>query len=113
MAEPGRLRDGLRQAIVAPDNAVYVSAAAAWEIAIKHALGRLEFPIGQFDAVLRDAGLEHLPILARHAIAAGALPRHHGNPFDRIMVAQAQAGGLLLATEDAALSAYGVALFAG
>ncbi len=103
----------MREAITAPGNAVHVSAAVAWEIAIKRALGRLEFPIGQFDAVLRDSGMEHLPILAAHAIAAGGLPRHHNDPFDRILIAQAQMEGLVLATEDAALSAYDVTLFAG
>lgn len=100
-----------RTAITTPDNAAYVSAASAWEIAIKRALGRLEFPLEQLDAVLEAAGLEHLPIRAAHGIAAGGLPRHHDDPFDRILIAQAQVEGLVLVSEDAAFAAYPVALF--
>ncbi len=108
MADPGRLGPAVRAAIEAPGNAVYVSAASAWEIAIKRALGRLEFPLERFDAVLEAAGLEHLPIRAAHAIAAGSLPRHHGDPFDRILVAQALLEGLVLVSGDAAVAAYEV-----
>ena len=56
--------------------------------------GRLEFPMDLFEATMRDMGFDVLPILAAHAIAAGALPRHHGDPFDRMLVAQARLGSV-------------------
>lgn len=111
MSDPARLGPAVRAAIVAPGNTVHVSAASAWEIAIKRALGRIVFPLEQFDAVLAAAGLEHLPISAGHAIVAGGLPRHHGDPFDRILIAQARVEGCILVSEDTAIAAYDVALF--
>lgn len=110
MADPARLGEAMRAAIMAPANAVHVSAASVWEIAIKRALGRLEFPLERLDAVLEATGMEHLPIRAAHAVAAGGLPRHHGDPFDRILIAQARVEDLVLVSGDAAIAAYDVAL---
>jgi PIN domain nuclease of toxin-antitoxin system len=110
-SEPGRLGERLRQALAAPENAVLVSAATVWEIAIKRALGRLDFPLEELDAVLARAGFDHLPIEAGHAITAGGLPRHHADPFDRMLIAQARVEGLTLVSEDAAIAAYDVRLF--
>lgn len=111
VTEPGRLRDGVQEALVAPANTVFVSAATAWEIAIKAALGRLRFPLERFEAVLADAGFDHLPITAAHGIVAGGLPRHHADPFDRVLVAQAQLEDLVLVSEDRAFPPYDVRLF--
>ena len=108
---PGRIAARMRQAVTAPENTVFVSAVSVWEIAIKRALGRLDFPLEELDAVLARAGFEHLPIDAGHAIAAGGLPRHHADPFDRMLVAQSRAEGLTLVSEDAAIAAYDVRLF--
>ena len=110
-AEPGRLAPSVRQALTAPTNSILVSVASVWEIAIKRALGRLDFPLEELDAVLARAGFTHLLIDAGHAIAAGGLPRHHADPFDRMLVAQSQAEGLALVSEDAAIAAYDVRLF--
>jgi len=110
VAEPARLGATARAAIMDGGNAVFVSAATAWEIAIKEALGRLAFPVARFLAEVEAAGFAHLPIRAEHALAAGALPRHHADPFDRMLVAQAGLEGLTLISEDAALAAYGVRL---
>jgi PIN domain nuclease of toxin-antitoxin system len=97
--------------MTAPANTVFVSAASVWEIAIKRALGRLDFPLEELDAVLTRAGFAHLLIDAGHAIAAGGLPRHHADPFDRMLVAQSRAEDLTLVSEDAAIAAYDVRLF--
>jgi PIN domain nuclease of toxin-antitoxin system len=111
VGDPGRLAAPVRQAVTAPENTILISAATVWEIAIKRALGRLEFPIDDLDAVLARAGFEHLPIDAGHAVAAGGLPRHHADPFDRMLVAQSRVEGLTLVSEDAAIAAYDVRLF--
>jgi PIN domain nuclease of toxin-antitoxin system len=111
VSRPERLNGSVRTALEATENTVFVSAASAWEIAIKRALGRLDFPMEDFDRVLEEAGLEHLPVQAVHGIVAGGLPRHHGDPFDRMLVAQARVEDLTLVSEDAAFNVYDVRLF--
>lgn len=101
-----RLRDEARQAI-AHAEAVFVSAASAWEAAIKAGLGRLELP-DRFEAGVEESGFEKLPITFGHAEAAGALPPHHRDPFDRMLVAQAQAERLVLVTHDRQFKPYEV-----
>ncbi len=81
-----------------------------WEIAIKTELGKLDFPIDRFEQMLDLTRFETLPIEPRHALAAGALPRHHNDPFDRMLIAQARIEGLVLVTADAALRRYDVVL---
>jgi PIN domain nuclease of toxin-antitoxin system len=92
---------------------VLISAVTAWEIAIKHALGRLKFPIDRFDEVMQRMGFDILPILPSHAIAAGGLPRHHDDPFDRMLIAQAKVERLTLITRDAVFARYDVPIFGG
>ena len=110
VAEPARLSAALRDEIVAPHNQVSVSTASAWEIAIKRARGRLGFPVERFEATMRDMGFDILPILPAHAIAAGALPPHHGDPFDRMLIAQARLENMTLVSRDAAFAQYDIAL---
>ena len=86
---------------------VAVSAASAWEIAIKQALGKLTGP-EDLAAELRVNEMTALPITVAHATAAGALPQLHADPFDRMLVAQARAEDLTLVTRDPQLSRYGV-----
>lgn len=69
---------------------MFVSAATAWEIAIKRAFGRLEFPIHRFEEILVAMESESLPMRAAHCIEAGGLPRHHDDPLDRMLIAQAR-----------------------
>lgn len=88
-------------------NEVFVSVASVWEIAIKRAAGKLQFAAPIAETVDR-LGFELLPISAAHAEHAGGLPRHHGDPFDRLLVAQAMLEGLVLGTQDAAMRRYGV-----
>ena len=109
-SDPGRIAARTHQAVTAPENTVFVSAASVWEIAIKRGLGRLDFPLEELDAVLARAGFAHLLIDAGHAIAAGGLPRHHADPFDRMLIAQAQADTLTLVTKDAEIAKYDVAI---
>jgi len=97
--------------VAAPDNAVFVSAVTAWEIAVKYALGRLKFPLDRFDEIMLRMGFDALPILPAHAIAAGALPWHHDDPFDRMLIAQARIEGLVLVSSDQAIARYDVSIF--
>jgi PIN domain nuclease of toxin-antitoxin system len=109
MGELPRLRPATSAALRDPDNEVRVSSASVWEAAIKVAKGKLALT---FDLArgLEETRLQPLPITHRHALAASALPRHHDDPFDRMLVAQAQLEGLTLVTTDRALAAYDVAV---
>jgi PIN domain nuclease of toxin-antitoxin system len=100
-----RLSESARNAI-ASSVVTFVSAVSAWEIGIKVAAERLEF----HDDIERQLTLNHFEPLAvtiAHAIRASGLPRHHGDPFDRMLVAQAAVESLTLVTADVRLKAYG------
>jgi PIN domain nuclease of toxin-antitoxin system len=88
---------------------VYVSAASAWEIAIKAALGKLRTSRQPSDAVA-DASFQALPITFEHAEAILALPPHHRDPFDRLIVAAAQVERLTIVSSDSQFRLYGVPL---
>jgi PIN domain nuclease of toxin-antitoxin system len=97
--------------IADPDTDVVVSAASAWEISIKQASGRLDVPDDLLDAVAAN-DFETLAITLHHAMAAGRLPAHHADPFDRMLIAQAQIEGLTLVSVDTRFSDYDVELLA-
>ena len=105
-----KLRARVRAIIIDPANEIVVSAATLWEAAIKRALGKLRFETPILLDSLDRGGIRVLPITAEHALAAGDLPRHHDDPFDRMLVAQAIAEGFTLVTSDPWLRAYQVAL---
>jgi PIN domain nuclease of toxin-antitoxin system len=86
-----------------------VSAASAWEISIKKALGKLATP-DDLEQQVQQGGFVALPISPAHGVAAGRLPRHHEDPFDRMLIAQAIAEGLTIVTRDKRFGDYGVAL---
>jgi PIN domain nuclease of toxin-antitoxin system len=90
-------------------NEILVSAATIWEIGIKRRIGKLDFE-GSAVTACREAGFELLDITASHAEAAGDLPRHHGDPFDRMLIAQAQSEHLTIATRDPQFGLYEVAV---
>ena len=90
---------------------VFFSAVTPWELGIKKALGKISFPAGLTDR-LEAEGFEALSISARHAEHAAALPAHHRDPFDRMLIAQAQLESLALVTADHALHPYDVDLIA-
>ncbi|MBN1461092.1 MAG: type II toxin-antitoxin system VapC family toxin [Armatimonadetes bacterium] len=94
-----------RAALADRGNTVLISAAAAWEIVIKRALGKLEFEGSVSDAIAED-GFEPLPITPAHVDEVAALPDLHRDPFDRMLVAQARCEGLTLVTRDPAILAY-------
>jgi PIN domain nuclease of toxin-antitoxin system len=108
LADEG-LTAGAREAIADPANLVAVSAASAWEISIKKALGKLTAP-DDLEEQVRAGGLTPLPISIAHGLAAGQLPRHHEDPFDRMLIAQALAEQLTIVTRDERFADYGVAL---
>ncbi|WP_020121728.1 type II toxin-antitoxin system VapC family toxin [Streptomyces canus] len=87
--------------------AVYVSAVSPWEIATKQSLGKLAGPEDLAERV-RDSQFTGLPITAGHGVRAGRLPAHHRDPFDRILVAQAQIEGMTLVTRDKWIPQYDV-----
>lgn len=100
-----RLAVAAREAI-ATAPLVFVSAASAWEAAIKIALGRLSLP-EPFARGVDASGFRRLPIAFEHAEHAAVLPSHHGDPFDRMLVAQCLLEGCTLVTHDRQLAAYG------
>jgi PIN domain nuclease of toxin-antitoxin system len=85
----------------------YVSAASVWEMAIKRASGKLEAPDDLLEQIV-VAKFGELGISFKHAMLAGALPPHHGDPFDRMLVAQAQSENMTLVTSNARITAYDV-----
>jgi PIN domain nuclease of toxin-antitoxin system len=85
---------------------VFVSSATIWEIAIKVQLGKLRVDLDELIEQIQANGFEELPVLARHAKALASLPRHHGDPFDRLLVAQAISETMRLLTADTQLEAY-------
>ena len=107
MADDRRLKTSVRSVISDPDHLVAVSAASVWEISIKRALGKLHAP-ADVPAALRDNDLDALSITVDHAALAGSLPRHHDDPFDRVLVAQAMLEELTLVTHDRRLLDYDV-----
>jgi PIN domain nuclease of toxin-antitoxin system len=101
------LADGAAARIADPTERVVVSTASIWEATIKRSLGKLRID-GSLAHHAADAGFELLPVLADHAEAAGGLPHHHRDPFDRMLVAQATAERLTVVTRDPAFRSYDV-----
>jgi len=112
---PGRL-GGRSLAIVAdPQNELLLSAASSWEIAIKYALGKLALPAPPPEYVpsrMQASGTDALPITHAHALQVASLPGHHRDPFDRLLVAQAQVESLPILTADPQIGRYEVEVIA-
>jgi PIN domain nuclease of toxin-antitoxin system len=106
-----RLSDDARKAIEDPANQVLISAGSIWEIAIKHRLGKLKAPnlVENFQKELDEEGFVELPIWAKHAIRAASLPANHKDPFDRVLIAQAEIEDARIVTRDSIFDDYGVA----
>ena len=101
------LSPAARDALTDSSVPAYVSAASIWEISIKRAVGKLKAPEDLL-AQIANASFDALPIDHDHASIAGALPPHHRDPFDRMLVAQAQCERLTIVTRDQRIGAYGV-----
>ena len=97
-----------REAIINGNNIVYVSAATAWEISIKRAIGKLSVPESDYLEELRLHRFTPLSITTEHALAVENLPAHHKDPFDRMLIAQAQEEKLTLVTRDQRIKIYDV-----
>lgn len=105
---PDRLSASARKLLNSPRNELLFSAASVWEIAIKNSLGRKDFRVEPrlLRRGLLDNGYTELPITSEHAVSVDTLPPLHGDPFDRLLVAQALCEGVTLLTADAQLARY-------
>jgi PIN domain nuclease of toxin-antitoxin system len=108
-SEPERLRADVRALVADPRIEVFVSSASVWEVEIKRAIGNLVAPSG-FGAECIARGFDPLHISFEHAEAAGSLPTHHADPFDRMLIAQALVEGLQLVSADTVFRRYEVDL---
>lgn len=102
-----RLNPATRALLLNPENQVFVSVTSIWEIGIKQELGKLTPLPQETEAVIAEAGFRYLNITLDHAKLAGRLPLHHRDPFDRMLIAQAQVEGLILITDDWKIERYG------
>ena len=107
LSDVSRLAESARNAIADPRNDVFVSAVTGWEISVKRAKGHMTAPDNLL-AMVEAKGFIHLPLTFHHAEQAGNLPMHHRDPVDRMLIAQAQAEGLVLVTRDALIPLYGI-----
>lgn len=106
LAGSGRLRRAARAAVEDAD-VVFVSVASLWEATIKASLGRLSLP-ADLGAATSDQGMRRLDICDAHLARLTSLPLHHRDPFDRLLIAQAQAEGLTVVTSDSSFGQYDV-----
>jgi PIN domain nuclease of toxin-antitoxin system len=104
-----RLKSRAREFLLQAD-AVYVSAASVWEIAVKTRLGKIEAEAAFFVEAIDSSGFQELPVSAQHAAAVAKLPLHHCDPFDRLLLAQAFLEPLRFVSADSALAVYGGAI---
>lgn len=110
-ASPARFRPPVRQLLSARSTTLYLSAASAWELAIKHALGKLrlpDVPSAYVEDRVKRTRTTPLPITLGHGLRVADLPPHHRDPFDRLLIAQAQIERLAILTADRQLAAYDV-----
>jgi len=106
LADAPQLTEEVRTAIATRHNLVYVSAVSLWEIVIKRSLGKLDMPDDWYDAVA-DEPFRRLNVTWEHALRVGELPRIHRDPFDRLLIAQADVEELVLVTHDETIPEYG------
>jgi PIN domain nuclease of toxin-antitoxin system len=105
--EDGRLSAPAHKTMERPDAQLIISVVSVWEIAIKRSIGKLQAPDNVIERI-DEAGARILAITPQHAHATGELPLHHRDPFDRLLIAQAQLEGCAIVTGDLAFSAYDV-----
>jgi PIN domain nuclease of toxin-antitoxin system len=116
VAEPARLSAAARARLIDPDNELLLSTASAWEIAIKYALGKLTIagpPAAVMPELMQRSGVTALPIVHAHALAVASLPPLHGDPFDRLLIAQAQLERVPILTSDPQFGRYDVVVMDG
>ncbi len=103
-----RLRTQTRNLIASSDNRIYISSVSVWEASIKRTLGRLEFDPEELMAAIESGEFLEIAVTIQHGLVAGSLPRHHDDPFDRMLIAQAQVESLSIITHDAQFKHYDV-----
>jgi PIN domain nuclease of toxin-antitoxin system len=111
LAAPERLSKRGAALLTSPANELVLSAASIWEIAIKYGLGKIQLPEVPSEYIPRlvaRTGVTPLPIHHRHAVHVATLPLHHGDPFDRLLIAQAQIEDIPIVTADPSFSRYDV-----
>jgi PIN domain nuclease of toxin-antitoxin system len=107
LLDDGRLGVRAAREVDDPSNQLLVSAVVVWEVAIKRSLGKLQVPLTFFPDVL-ESDAAQLPVSLEHAAAVEALPHHHRDPFDRLLIAQAKLERATLVSSDHAMRAYDV-----
>ncbi len=111
MGEPEQLPKRMRRELENSANQIYVSAVVGWEIALKHGRGKLPLPMPPNTYVstrMKRSGFAELSITLAHTLALSDLPPHHADPFDRLLIAQAQIEGLTLASVDTQIAKYAI-----
>ena len=112
MQTPEKINREARSIVETGENDLFLSAASSWEISIKCAIGKLTLaePSSKYiPRLLSEKGIQSLPITQIHALTAGELPRHHGDPFDRMLIAQSMTEDLVLMTTDRQFEKYEIA----
>lgn len=113
--EPALLRTQALDLVLDDETTLLLSAVTPWEIVIKWAIGKLELPEHPRDWVARlshELAVKALPISQSHAVQVADLPEHHRDPFDRLLIAQAQVEGIPIVTADSSFARYDVAIVA-
>jgi PIN domain nuclease of toxin-antitoxin system len=113
LIEPRRIGPQTLALLAEPGHTFLLSVASVWELAIKHAAGRLSLPEPPLEYVrsrTRADGIALLPMSVEHVCRAAVLDRHHADPFDRVLVAQAEIEDLVVVTHDQFIPRYGVAV---
>lgn len=108
---PERMNDKALALAENPNVVMLLSAASSWEISVKYALGKLALPVPPEEYVpdrMRTSGISGLPVSHRHALRVSRLPDHHRDPFDRLLIAQAQLEDLTILTSDRLFDKYDV-----
>lgn len=111
LSDDDQLSDRARDCVSDPQNQIFVSAASAYEVSLKHSMGR--FPEAQvlsrnWANIIHSAGFDLIDISSAHGLRAGLLPRHHGDPFDRLLIATAVEETMSLVSKDHAIAQYDV-----
>ncbi|MDM8567813.1 type II toxin-antitoxin system VapC family toxin [Candidatus Halobeggiatoa sp. HSG11] len=110
LANDSRLTTKVKKIIASPDNKIYVSSVSIWEASIKRALGRLEFDDDKLLKVIETGGFQEITITMQHGLVAGNLPRHHEDPFDRMLIAQTKVNNLTIITHDKQFQHYDISI---
>ncbi len=108
LATPDKLSKQAREVIEDPAHIILASSASAWEIAIKLSLKKIKFPLEDLERSAKEANFTELKVSIQHAVAYEKLPLLHRDPFDRLLIAQAQSDGLVLLTRDSKFAEYGI-----